>query len=166
MAAPSRDDARTPPEPPAEFGRWSFWRRWFGQRSERAAAKFLRKLGYRILAANVADTEGEIDLLALDGGTLVVVEVRSRSVDDPGVAAAPGDARYDRPVRRAGDRLAARCPRTHGPSHPSCLRGDRPVPDVQLTMDLDLFDALCMATVLLVVLAGLVLARWSRTRLR
>jgi putative endonuclease len=88
MAAPSRRDARTPPEHPAEFGRWPFWRRWFGRRSERAAARFLRNLGYRILAANVADSEGEIDLLALDGGTLVVVEVRSRSVEDPHVAAA------------------------------------------------------------------------------
>jgi putative endonuclease len=87
MAADRPSDARTPPEPPAEFGRWPFWRRWFGQRSERAAARYLRKLGYRILAANVADSEGEIDLLALDGKTLVVVEVRSRSVADPRVAA-------------------------------------------------------------------------------
>lgn len=110
MAAPSRDDARTPPEPPAEFGRWSFWRRWFGQRSERAAAKYLRKLGYRILAANVADTEGEIDLLALDGGTLVVVEVRARSVEDPGVAAATVNYPKQRKLTDAALRfLARRC---------------------------------------------------------
>ena len=108
MAAPSRDDARTPPEPPAEFGRWSFWRRWFGQRSERAAAKFLRKLGYRILAANVADTEGEIDLLALDGGTLVVVEVRSRSVADPTVAAATVNYPKQRKLTEAAVRFLSR----------------------------------------------------------
>lgn len=108
MAAPRRDDARTPPEPPAEFGRWSFWRRWFGRRSERAAAKYLRKLGYRILAANVADTEGEIDLLALDGGTLVVVEVRSRSVDDPGVAAATVNYPKQRKLTEATLRFLSR----------------------------------------------------------
>ena len=108
MAASSRHDARTPPEPPAEFGRWSFWRRWFGQRSERAAAKFLRKLGYRILAANVADTEGEIDLLALDGGTLVVVEVRSRSVEDPSVAAATVNYPKQRKLTEATIRFQSR----------------------------------------------------------
>jgi putative endonuclease len=108
MAAPSRDDARTPPEPPAEFGRWSFWRRWFGQRSERAAARYLRKHGYRILAANVADAEGEIDLLALDGGTLVVVEVRSRSVEDPGVAAATVNYPKQRKLTEATLRFLSR----------------------------------------------------------
>ena len=70
-----------------EFRRWSFWRRWLGQRSERAAAKYLRRLGYRILAANLADQRGEIDLLALDGETIVVVEVRSTSQRDPQIAA-------------------------------------------------------------------------------
>jgi putative endonuclease len=65
------------------FSRWRWWKRWFGQRSERAAAKFLRKLGYRLLAANVSDQQGELDLLALDGETLVIVEVRSTSSDRP-----------------------------------------------------------------------------------
>jgi putative endonuclease len=41
----------------------------------------LRKLGYRVLAANVSDPTGELDLLALDGETLVVVEVRSTACD-------------------------------------------------------------------------------------
>src|SRR3954471_2017491 len=57
--------------------RWPVWRRWFGNRSERAAAKFLRKLRYRILARNVNLPTGELDLVALDGRTLVFVEVRS-----------------------------------------------------------------------------------------
>ena len=59
------------------FSRYPIWRRWFGRRSERAAARFLRKLGWRILGVNIDDQRGEIDLLALDGQTLVVVEVRS-----------------------------------------------------------------------------------------
>ncbi len=52
-------------------------RRWFGTRSERAAARFLRKLGYRILARNFRCELGELDLVALDGDCIVFVEVRS-----------------------------------------------------------------------------------------
>jgi putative endonuclease len=52
-------------------------RRWFGTRSERAAARFLRKLGYRILAHNFRCSLGEIDLIALDGMCIIFVEVRS-----------------------------------------------------------------------------------------
>ena len=68
-----------------DFGTWRTWRRWFGQRSERRAARYLRQRGYRILAANVSDSRGELDLIALDpdGNTLVVVEVRSTSNADP-----------------------------------------------------------------------------------
>jgi len=67
---------------PASYSRWPWWRRWFGRRSERAAARFLRRLRYHILAANIEDDRGEIDLLALDGDTLVVVEVRSTERTD------------------------------------------------------------------------------------
>ena len=44
-----------------------WWRRWFGTRSERAAARFLQRLGYRILARNYTCPHGELDLVALDG---------------------------------------------------------------------------------------------------
>lgn len=59
------------------FTKYPFWRRWFGHRSERAAARYLRRLGYRILAFNCQDRRGEIDLLAWENQTLVIVEVRS-----------------------------------------------------------------------------------------
>ena len=62
---------------PSGFARFPVWRRWFGRRSERAAAKYLRRQRFRILGRNLDDRLGEIDLLALDGQTLVVVEVRS-----------------------------------------------------------------------------------------
>jgi putative endonuclease len=52
-------------------------RRWFGTRSERAAARFLKRLGYRILVRNFSCEFGEIDLIALDGKCIVFVEVRS-----------------------------------------------------------------------------------------
>jgi putative endonuclease len=57
-------------------------RRWFGTRSERAAARFLRKRGYRILTRNFRCELGEIDLIALDGDCIVFVEVRSTEQPD------------------------------------------------------------------------------------
>jgi putative endonuclease len=62
--------------------RWPWWRRWFGNRSERAAAHFLRSLGYRIVARNFSCPWGELDLVALDGACVVFVEVRSTESDD------------------------------------------------------------------------------------
>jgi len=65
-----------------------FWRRWFGTRSERAAARFLKKLGYRIVARNYSCPLGELDLVARDGDCLVFVEVRSTEGPDVTVPAA------------------------------------------------------------------------------
>jgi putative endonuclease len=59
-----------------------WWRRLFGTRSERAAARFLKRHGYRILAHNVTCPHGELDLVALDGRTIVFVEVRSTEMED------------------------------------------------------------------------------------
>ena len=59
-----------------------WWRRWFGSRSERAAARFLKSLGYRVVTRNYRCRHGEIDLIALDGRCLVFVEVRSTGTDD------------------------------------------------------------------------------------
>lgn len=59
-----------------------WWRRWFGSRSERAAARFLKGLGYRILARNYSCTFGELDVVALDGDCIVFVEVRSTENED------------------------------------------------------------------------------------
>ena len=60
-----------------------WWRRWFGSRSERAAARYLKSLGYRIVARNHSTKLGELDLIALDAGTIVFVEVRSTEDGDP-----------------------------------------------------------------------------------
>lgn len=100
------------PEPPAQpgssFTRFPWWRKWFGLRSERTAARFLRRLGYRILAHNVADSRGEIDLLALDGPTIVVVEVRSSEGSDLERLAASVDAEKQRRLTNATLRFLQR----------------------------------------------------------
>jgi putative endonuclease len=77
--------------------RMPWWRRWFGSRSERAAARFLKNLGYRILCHNYTCPHGEIDLVAVDGVCLVFVEVRSTESSDPaGPAASVGPAKQQR----------------------------------------------------------------------
>jgi putative endonuclease len=68
-----------------------WWRRWFGTRSERAAGRYLRRLGYRLLARNWTCSHGELDLVAADGRTVVFVEVRSTGGEDAGRAAASVD---------------------------------------------------------------------------
>jgi putative endonuclease len=49
-----------------------------GSAAERAAASFLHARGYHVLEHNFRCRGGEIDLIALDGGTLVFVEVKLR----------------------------------------------------------------------------------------
>jgi putative endonuclease len=50
-----------------------------GRRGEDEAARHLRSLGYRILGRRERVLRGDIDIVALDGRTVVFVEVRSRS---------------------------------------------------------------------------------------
>ncbi len=57
--------------------RFPWFRKWFGNRSEKAAANYLLGLGYRILFRNYTCKMGELDLIARDGNTIVFVEVRS-----------------------------------------------------------------------------------------
>ncbi len=54
----------------------------FGTNSEQSASDYLENSGYRILARNVSSKLGEIDIIAMDGETLVFIEVRSRTRSD------------------------------------------------------------------------------------
>ncbi|MDP3062768.1 MAG: YraN family protein [Chloroflexota bacterium] len=53
-------------------------RRSLGQRGEALAADYLRRMGYQVLGANFRCQWGEVDIVAMDGATLVFVEVRTR----------------------------------------------------------------------------------------
>jgi putative endonuclease len=55
-----------------------------GRRGEAEAEKYLRGLGYRIVGRRERVLRGDIDLVALDGRTVVFVEVRSRSDTEHG----------------------------------------------------------------------------------
>ncbi len=52
-----------------------------GRRGERLAAQLLHDEGYTVLARNWRGRGGELDLVALDGRTLVAVEVKTRSTE-------------------------------------------------------------------------------------
>lgn len=52
-----------------------------GKEGESIAEAFLKKRGYKIVRRNFRSSHGEIDLIAWDAGTLVFVEVKSRSTD-------------------------------------------------------------------------------------
>jgi putative endonuclease len=57
-----------------------------GRRGEDLAHRFLRRSGYIIVARNyrLAAADGEADLIAWDGDTLVIVEVKARHSDEFG----------------------------------------------------------------------------------
>lgn len=57
----------------------SLFRVVLGRRGEDLAARHLRKHGYRVICRNYRTRRGEIDIVAMDGDTVVFVEVRTRS---------------------------------------------------------------------------------------
>jgi len=92
---------------------WPFGRRAkpaLGKRGERAARKFLKRKGMKILAENFRCPRGEVDLIAFDrstraetGETICFVEVKTRSSDrytDPESAV---DAGKRARIKRAAD---------------------------------------------------------------
>src|SRR5580693_822017 len=57
--------------------------RLLGERGERLAARHLKRQGMRILLRRYRSEQGEIDLIARDGDTLVFVEVKARRKGSP-----------------------------------------------------------------------------------
>ncbi|OKY74459.1 MAG: YraN family protein [Desulfobulbaceae bacterium DB1] len=57
----------------------TFQRQSLGKKGEEIARKFLRRQGYTIIEHNFRTRNGEIDIIAREGATLVFVEVKTRS---------------------------------------------------------------------------------------
>lgn len=53
----------------------------FGRAGESLAIAYLMEKGYRILARNYQTPRGEIDIIGMEGDTLVFVEVKARRSD-------------------------------------------------------------------------------------
>ncbi|PHS12530.1 MAG: YraN family protein [Blastopirellula sp.] len=83
---------------------WHTWRKpkTLGQRGEDAAARFLKRLGYTILVRSDRSILGELDIVAVDGETIVFVEVKTRVSDSAGLPAeAVDDAKQQKLTRLA-----------------------------------------------------------------
>jgi putative endonuclease len=83
-----------------------------GRRGEVIAALWLMAKGYRILGFRLKTPQAEIDVLALKGATLAVVEVKRRGDLLAALEAVSFDQRER--LRRAGASLAAQRPRLAG----------------------------------------------------
>jgi putative endonuclease len=68
-----------------------------GDRGEDAAARYLKRQGFHILERGYDSHLGELDIIAVDGRTVVFVEVKTRTSDDVGH---PTEAIDDRKQRR------------------------------------------------------------------
>lgn len=79
-----------------------------GRRAEWRAALLLMLKGYRILGFRLKTPQGEIDLLALRGKTLAVVEVKQRATLEAALECVSVDQRTR--LRRAGLAIARRRP--------------------------------------------------------
>ena len=85
-------------------------RRARGDAVETAALGFLQRHGLRLLARNAQSRGGELDLVMLDGETLVFVEVRYRATSAFGGGAASVDAGKRRKLVRAAQAFLLRHP--------------------------------------------------------
>jgi putative endonuclease len=81
-----------------------------GRRGENEAARFLKRLGYKILARGRRLAPGELDLVVLDGRTIVFVEVKTRTSKETGH---PAEA-VDEVKQRKLTRLAVTFMKRHG----------------------------------------------------
>lgn len=79
-----------------------------GQDAEGAAVEFLHAQGLTVLLRNYRGKVGELDIVARDGATVVVIEVRKRTSDRFGGAAASVDWRKQTKIRRAAALLMQR----------------------------------------------------------
>lgn len=72
-----------------------------GRRGEDAAARYLKRHKYRLIARGVRSRLGELDIVAADGRTVVFVEVKTRRTTDAGHPAEAIDPDKQRRMTRA-----------------------------------------------------------------
>lgn len=70
------------------------------RRGEDQAAQYLQAQGYRLLARNWRRRTGELDIVAMEGDTLVFVEVKTRRTLNYGLAEESIDARKQAQLAR------------------------------------------------------------------
>lgn len=91
--------------PTGPRARAAAWRATAGRTAEDLAAAALERRGAQLLLRNFRRRTGELDLVAIERGTLVVAEVRLRSRSDYGGAAASIDPRKQARIVRTTRQL-------------------------------------------------------------
>lgn len=71
-----------------------------GKKGEAFATRFLKKEGYKIVVQNYRNPLGEIDIIALEGETLVFVEVKTRTGKGFGLPQAAVDLKKQSKITR------------------------------------------------------------------
>lgn len=75
-----------------------------GQKGENAASEYLIKKGYKILDRNWRYDRAELDIVAMDGETLVIVEVKTRAAS---IYEEPSESITSRKIRHLVDAAEA-----------------------------------------------------------
>lgn len=82
----------------------------FGDWGERQAARFLINKGFDVLGKNVRTRVGEIDILAQDGNTMVIVEVKAKADASHGAPEEMVDWKKQRKLIRLAQQVNQRFP--------------------------------------------------------
>jgi putative endonuclease len=82
-----------------------------GQAAEDAACRYLEYAGYVVVTRNFRTRQGELDIVAVEDGVLAIIEVRYRSRNDFGGAAASVTRAKRARLVRAAQGLLMRYPR-------------------------------------------------------
>jgi len=78
----------------------NLFRKLLGDRGERAAVKYLKQQGFRIIARQYRNSYGEVDIIAQDGKTMVFVEVKTRTSTNDGQPFEAVDTRKQEKITR------------------------------------------------------------------
>ena len=78
----------------------NLFRKLLGDRGERAAVKYLKQQGFRIVAKQYRNSYGEVDIIAQDGKTMVFVEVKTRTSTNDGQPFEAVDLRKQEKITR------------------------------------------------------------------
>lgn len=84
-----------------------------GRWGEEHAVRYLEQEGYQVLARNWRRREGELDLVALHGSTLVFVEVKTRRTDSFGAPEESVDLRKQAQLAQIAQRYLDEHPQLH-----------------------------------------------------
>ncbi|WP_410769271.1 YraN family protein [Fontibacillus sp. BL9] len=107
----SADASVTAKLPASSYKRSKDGRKARGRWAEQLAEDYLKKQGYKIVERNWRCRTGELDLIAMQGNILVIVEVRSRSAQSAAFGT-PAESITPRKIKQVRDTAAVYLHRT------------------------------------------------------